>query len=113
LVKYPELKFVKNWNNKLYCHKFTTIRMHTKERAERYEAQIGTIFKITAPDFKGVAKLVKIQTKLLWELTDAEMWYDAGYEREDFLKLMSNFYKNKDEYRGDFTPMLILFFERN
>jgi len=42
----PNIKFTHNWNNKLDCFVFTTIRRSFPSKDAYYDAQIGNVFQV-------------------------------------------------------------------
>lgn len=109
-----QIKFSKNWNNKLNCDYFTTIRLQTRSKKEYYWDRVGQEFSIFVLDKEiGKGILKSLECTILREIGNNCLTYlDAGLDRGEFYKLMETFYKNKPEWEQDLTPMLLLLFKR-
>ena len=60
-IEKPKIKFTHNWNNKLSCKFFTTIRKFSKEKKEYYRKYYNATFDVLLNDKKVCeAKLVDI-----------------------------------------------------
>lgn len=86
-----EIKFSYNWNNKLGCKAFTTIRLSSN----KYE--IGQDYDIFLKGIQmGTAKAVEIRQMKLKDINEYISRLDTGYSAEDCQKLLTDMYKNKN-----------------
>lgn len=107
-MNYERLEFSKNWNNKLLCDIFSTIRPVYKKY------NVDEVFDIRIGDkFFCYAKVLKQENTTLKEiiLSGAHM-VDTGLNEKDFLKLMSNMYSKKSWWADENTEMKIIFLEK-
>lgn len=85
------LQFSHNWNNKLLCDNFTTIRLH-----DPYRFKPGRVFEVV---LKGVPMgkrvVLGIKTIRIDQVSDLIARLDTGYNAADFRKIIGNMYKNK------------------
>ena len=73
------VKFSKNWNNKLDCNVFTTIRKHTKEKEDYYQSQIGVYNNIYLGDkVHCIAKIFDIKVMTYSQLPSELLVLDTG-----------------------------------
>ncbi len=88
------IKFSYNWNNKLNCDCFTTIRF-----SKKYVNKINQKFKVYLKDkFLFNAILLKVKPFKLRGLTDWLCFIDTGYNKETTLDIIKKMYKNiKDD----------------
>ncbi|HRK00994.1 MAG TPA: hypothetical protein PL089_15395 [Ignavibacteria bacterium] len=88
------LEFTYNWNNKLDCKCFTSIRL-----SDRY--RVGEEFKIIlinkkVPQVKGVARIIEIKEFYLHQLNTFIAALDTGYSVPECKKIIERMYKNTD-----------------
>jgi len=102
------LVFSKNWNNKLLCFVFTTIRPNSNKYKE------GDIIDVRINErFFCYAKVLGIQVKTISELIAAgHHRVDTGLSGKEFFELMDSFYSKKIWWKGIETEMQIIFFEK-
>ena len=88
------LKFAGNWNKKLDCKYFTSFRLHNKSKYAE-----GVMFDILIKDqghytwiFNAV--IVELRTFKLSQVNNFITTLDAGYEVDDFIKMVKTMYKN-------------------
>jgi len=82
------LRFSTNWNHKLNCDSFTTLRLDSSKY------QVGSTYKVM---FKGYLKDVKVldkKTLLLENITDWIAYLDTGYNREECIKIIKKMYSS-------------------
>lgn len=82
-----EIKFSNNWNNKLDCDVFTTLRL--SNRWEKGE-QIKVIFK----NKTYYAEVIDKRWIYLNEINDYIAYIDTGYNAEECKKILQTMYKN-------------------
>lgn len=84
------IKFSYNWNKKLCCTCFTTLRINNKHN-------IGDVVMITLKGKeRGLATVVDKKELNLDGITNALAYIDTGYNAEDTKKLLMKMYKNKN-----------------
>lgn len=86
------IKFNRNWNGKLACDIFTTIRIHS---ANKYK--VGEIYNYEAHIRKdceaaGVVKCIHISTFNLEDIPDPVFYVDCGLNKENAIKMMETMY---------------------
>lgn len=90
-MQLPKLTFSYNWNNKLDCLAFTTLRLRNDNKY-----QVGRAFEIDCPDVKP-APVIILQVKHLRidQLTEGMCRVDTGYSKAETDKLIRTMYINK------------------
>lgn len=107
------IKFIKNWNNKLNCDYFTSVRLKTEKNLGYYHGGLNEEWDVLLNDVNfGKASLVSISIKALTDFTYIETYLDAGLKYVDFFELMEKMYSNKPEWKGFETDMIILLFKK-
>lgn len=106
-----EIKFSNNWNKKLNCDYFTTIRIYTKEKFDYYyglyENKEEVVISIKEEEICS-AKIVDINVKMLKDIPDFTCITDIGADRITFDTIMDSIYRKKPEWNHNFTRMIIL-----
>ena len=86
------VKFSHNWNNKLNCNVFTTIRKYTDNKADYYGCNVDGEFAI---DLNGVivgtAILVSVRLETLYKIPAEVIMVDSGLDREKAYDLFEKF----------------------
>ena len=102
------IRFNTNWNNKLNCNSFSTIRLSSPNKYKE-----GEIYNILLVDKSGkatknfgFAKLLSINEFLLDNITPAMCLLDTSYNKPEFIKMFQTMYKN---YRIDFSKKKLMF----
>jgi hypothetical protein len=85
----PFIPFTTNWNNKLDCKAFTTIRIRNDEKYKIGHKYCITLNKL--PQF--VAEIVSITHFQLNSITPAMSYLDTGYGTEETKKIIEKMYK--------------------
>ncbi len=108
-----EIKFCKNWNNKLNNKYFTTIRYLTSSKYFYYQNNEGNIFDVILKGNKvSTARLVDVSQKDLADiLTSGINYTDAALDADDFYEMMKRMYHNKDLWDDWETKMIVLIFK--
>ena len=107
-MQYERIEFSQNWNNKLLCDVFTTIRPFYKKYSidEVFDVRIGERFFC-------YAKILKSENKTLKEIISSGVYLtDTGLDEKNFFGLMSNMYSKKTWWAGEDTEMKIVFFKK-
>ena len=85
-----ELNFSYNWNNKLDCKVFTTLRL-----SNRFE--INNSIKITLNKKEiGYGKIIGKKSFKLKDINDWVAYIDTGYNAEKCKNILKKMYKNKN-----------------
>lgn len=89
------LKFSRNWNQKLLCPCFSTIRLHNPQKYLLY-AQYEIISEVKKdPVLIGVAQLVYIKLFKLAQINDAMGYLDTGYSAKETQKIIEKMYAKR------------------
>ena len=108
-----QIKFSKNWNDKLRCDYWTTIRLYTREKAIYYTGNIEQDFNVVINGRKYCeARLVGVCFTALCTIPEHLTYTDAAMNRQDFTKLMAQMYSKKPEWKERDTKFIILTFKR-
>jgi hypothetical protein len=99
------LKFSFNWNNKLNCEAFSTIRLNSNKY------QVGKKLAILLTENKlervfGEAEIVYVKTFLLKDLNEPMARLDTGYSKQECTKLIEKIYSRS---RIDLNKSLLAF----
>lgn len=85
-------KFSRNWNNKLDCNYFTTIRLYNPKKYE-----VGSVHEIWLNDVQiGRAQVVDQQMRTPQTLTETEAMLDAAMLKAELLKMLCRMYKRPE-----------------
>lgn len=86
----PTIDFSHNWNNKLMCVCFTTIRLRNDAKY-----QVGNIYPVTyhKTEQLGTATVVDIKHFKLAQLTEFMARIDTGYSAEKTREIIVQMYK--------------------
>lgn len=87
-----EIIFSANWNNKLGCIYFTTLRLHDQEKY-----RVGETYFIRGVGFAFYAELVNIRIVPLKKVTDFMACVDTGYPLPDALEILKGMYPEADD----------------
>ena len=99
------ISFSTNWNNKLDCKAFTTVRINNTEKYQTCrEYQITLRNKPIA-----TAKIISIRTFWLDEITDFVSYLDTGYDRKAFIEIILKMYPRVDFKR---KPLMLILLEK-
>ena len=97
-MSYPIIKFSYNWNNKLECKSFSTVRISNENKY-----RLLAIYQIVMTNKKGeiikdfgLARLQSITSFLLDNVSPAMAFLDSNLSKIDFIGLVSTMYKNKN-----------------
>lgn len=102
------LDFSENWNNKLNCFSFTTIR----PISSKYK--IGDNIYIRLKErFYGHAKVVDIKIFSIKEIIDLGIYFfDTGLDKKAFFDMMNNMYSKKRWWKDENTKMEVIFIQK-
>lgn len=96
--------FTSNWNNNLNCTAFTTIRLHNPSKYilhQRYRLQLKG-------NEIGDCKIVAINDFYLKNLTLTAAYIDTGYNLQQAVDLIRNFYPSVDFEKQKLSLITIL-----
>jgi hypothetical protein len=92
-----KLDFSYNWNNKLRCRTFTTIRL---KNGKKYYP--GACFEVCLQGYpKGKAKVVDVKTMKLKDISNWIAYLDTGYTALETMDIIKKMYKNKPYINWD------------
>lgn len=90
-IMIEDLTFGYNWNGKLNCNCFTTIRMHNPRKY-----QPGNKLNVVLQGKpKGTATVLEVKQFRLDKLNEFTARIDTGYPLEECRKMIREMYKNK------------------
>lgn len=103
IEKFDTINFSYNWNSKLNCSAFTTIRVKNDKKY-----QMGKVYQISLAD-KPLkhCKIIAIQYFLLKNLNEFMAQIDTGYSRAETINILSKMYGQK-ALKDDFIFSIIL-----
>lgn len=97
------INFSHNWNNKLLCIAFTTIRLRNDQKY-----QPGMVKDITYNgEIIGLGKIISIRHFLLNDLTEMMAQVDTGYDVETTKGIFKKMYPTANWERDEFSFILI------
>ena len=94
------INFSYNWNNKLDCKAFTTIRIYSVVKhipGQEVNIQLGG-----ADLCEG--KIIEVKRFFLKDMTNYMAYLDTGYDKEEATKIITRMYP-----RFDFTKQMLAF----
>jgi len=104
----PAITFVNNWNNKLNCDLFTTIRSSNPEKLKYYESKVNAEFTVILNNKHiGSARLLAVRDPILKDVDPLLLSLDTGIASK--IQLSDLFKKLHIEEN---TKVLILIFQR-
>lgn len=91
------INFSYNWNNKLECKAFTTIRLHNSKKYK-----VGELYSIRLQTSKGVelkghAEIVDIKTISFDQINEFIAHLDTGYNAKETKRILLKMYKTKNK----------------
>lgn len=93
-----KLNFSYNWNNKLGCKCFTTIRI------QNTKYKIGSIHEVFHKKERlGIAEVVALRELRIRDLNEFVCRIDTGYSLEETKKILRRMYKNADRELYNFV----------
>lgn len=86
------LPFSTNWNHKLGCPYFTTIRLHNPNKY-----RIGAVLRVLHKEqFCKYVEVLQVITTTPCKLTELVCRLDTGYSKAETLAILRKMYKNFD-----------------
>lgn len=90
------LRFSFNWNNKLGCKSFSTLRLYNEARYV-----VNTPFQVYLKDqYLGIAELRAVRKTKSTNLNEFVCQLDTGYGVAETQKILKRMYKGKEETVG-------------
>jgi hypothetical protein len=92
-----QINYNENWNNKLFCFAWSTIRLYQPEKHI-----LGKVFRHTLHNDKGdeiitkSGRLVSMHPFLLGQLNDTKAYLDSGYNAEKLTSVIKKMYQSKN-----------------
>lgn len=86
------LKFNKNWNGKLCCDHFTTLRLHNPDKFYK-NAKFQTVTQTPSGVVRSFSQCVHVSTFLLDNIPEAIFLVDCGLRKEDAIQMIEQMYK--------------------
>jgi len=83
----PVIKFSQNWNGKLYCPHFTTVRLHNPEKYEK-----GRSYQVEFKQFGFLALCLDLKIIKAGSFNDFIAYLDAGVSATKFRSIMQSMY---------------------
>jgi len=103
------IRFSRNWNNKLNSSFFSTIRLAQPVNLRYYLDKEGHVFNVLLKNkVLGTARLISVREVRLSEIPDELLILDTGLPPEKAIEIINGFYKNITEA----DTFNILIFER-
>jgi hypothetical protein len=92
------IPFNKNWNKKLDCNSFSTIRLenNSKYKVGNEYVIILSIGSKVPPKNLGPAKLISISSFLLENLNDSMSYLDTNLPKEDCIQMIKTMYSKSN-----------------
>jgi len=108
MSEHPKMRFSHNWNNKLDCAVFSTIRKASAWAVTHYSKYLGHVFDIVLHgDKRSEATLIGMKSSPLRDVPDEILWLDTGYpSRQSALDVFRTFGVEEDD------EVLQLFFHK-
>lgn len=103
-----DLHFSTNWNGKLNCDYFTSIRMWNENKYF-----VSSVFKLYLKNrYKCDVQIVEIKKITLTQLNDWMAWLDTGYSAATTRDILRKMYKNKRFVNLDIQPFAYIMFKK-
>jgi hypothetical protein len=103
------IDFSYDWNNKLHCKAFTTLRLHNPAKF-----QVGNEYQIELKGERlGTAQIISIKSFTIDKLNDFISYLDTAYNAERCDALIRTMYKNKNINWNTQLLDFILFYYTN
>ncbi|RME95484.1 MAG: hypothetical protein D6772_13105 [Bacteroidetes bacterium] len=92
------LSFSYNWNNKLYCKSWTTLRLYNSKKYA-VGANFEVYFKPKGKErqYLGTAELVTVRKTRLSSLNEFVARLDTGYNLEKTVEIFRRMYPNQED----------------
>ena len=105
-----QLSFSYNWNNKLQCKSFSTIRVYNPKKyvlLDEYDIVLNNNKGDIITKF-GLARLQVIHKFKLYDVSPAITFLDANLSTIEFITLIKTMYKNKNvDFKNQFFAFMV------
>lgn len=106
LIKH--IKFSYNWNKKLDCKSFTTIRLHNGRKYQK-----GNLYRVFLKDStqwidKGLHECKGLVTRRKTQINDWLAFLDTGYNAVKCQDIITKMYKNKNVEPDPLLDIILL-----
>lgn len=98
-----KLEFSTNWNNKLDCKVFSTIRIYNASK--HYKGNKFEVYLKKQP--KGKAEILGYIQTYLKDLTDYVCYLDTGYSQEETTEIIKKIYP-KIDFERQYIAVILL-----
>ena len=97
------INFSYNWNNKINCKAFTTLRL-----SNRTKYKIDELYEIwLKKDFVKNGIIIDIKVLSLEQISEYIAYLDTGYSRDECVSIIKRMYKNVDFLKTKLDFILI------
>lgn len=104
----PDLNFSYNWNNKLNCLSFTTLRLRKDSKYKK-----GALLNVKAPNIAVFPVLVlDVKHLLISQLTEGMCRIDTGYSKAETEKLIHTMYMAKTNINWEHQQLVWVLLRR-
>jgi len=103
-----DLNFNHNWNGKLNCEFFTTIRLWNEKKYF-----VGAKFRhLIKEKFKGHVEVVGVKKIYIHQINDWMAWMDTGYSAKTTQDIIRKMYKNRPTINWDSQQLAYVMLKR-
>jgi hypothetical protein len=99
-----QIPFSQNWNNKLNCSAFTTIRLYN---ASKHQAGTPVLIVLKGATI-AEGKIIAVKPFILASLNEYMAYLDTGYSRAETDKLIRTMYPTVDFTKKQLAFILIV-----
>lgn len=102
-MQIEQINFSTNWNKKLDCSAFTTIRLRNDNKykaKEHYELNLNK-------KFIGTGFCIDIKHFWLKDINDFIAYLDTGYDKEEFKEILKKMYPKVDFTKTQLSIILL------
>lgn len=92
-----DIKFTQNWNNKLQCNYFTTIRSFNPSKYQLYTKFNVLLKRGNNWEKIGTVEVVNIRNLRAIDLQANECYCDTGYNKEQTLNIFQKMYSRRSQ----------------
>jgi hypothetical protein len=98
------IDFSTNWNNKLQCHAFTTIRLFNPNKY-----RVNSVYRIERnKHFLMQAAIIAIKPFMLHDLNDFMAYLDTGYNASECKLIIQRMYSKVDFSKTQLSMILLV-----
>jgi hypothetical protein len=98
-----QISFSTNWNNKLNCQAFTTLRIRNDRKYT-----VGNHYELyLQKKFLALGFCVAIKHFTIDKLNDFIAYIDTGYDKQEVIEILRKMYPNINIYQKEFSLILL------